>query len=590
MAPTKRPHPNKKNHETRLVFQEGTQKRPWYSYKYNKKNKSNPTDKRPAEDPQEGTSKKSRDQEQPPEEEEEESLHTSDFDSPDTPMSQKEIPSPMETQAAQEDTAIGVGANSVGGAGGGNRAGGIRGTVKMPGGTPINANDMISTYTKDYTFRIRSGLIEYKTTSANGVDTETTTSVEMKFPYHHIPVNMLGFFLTKEEIQKIFDECTTATILEVEVDVYNHQAQLPFITGATTSTIANNNVGIYLTKIHDSLYKTWPWRIPDQGALILNRCWGTHINNLPASTTYTSVGLGVLAADTVIKDLDNRAEIIHWQKPTNIRFGTTTINLQTYFEPAVPINRYKQKRINASFNEGLFWSYKYQPVDGKVHALCVNGCNFTPANTNSEHNIQCQYSCKISESSLNQASTAATFKPFTNPSFGATSQLTPQTSHTYLWPQADYGMPFDQIPIEWNNGNNLQPTLVLGIEPLVTGDLGEQQGTLVDSQILLDIKCKIKIKETRGVNYMTRFGGSIVQPDAHRPVMREALFANNNYLYVKGNTAAKTKGPFDVFGTTPFQAQPPPLAPVLGSSLRRSKRLESTMETVNKEQNKKQKL
>lgn len=506
------------DHNVRLTLQEGTQKKPWWSYKYNKskKNKNPIPGKRKEPEPVPSTSREGEQSNKRAREDSPISEITFDDSNVDDTMSgnnNNNDESNMDTDAGITTGAAGVSQQPVSGyspgVGGPKPAAGVRGTVQFPPGHRIKKNVNIQTYTQQYKFRIRSSLMEYATT---GVAPQTQTW-RVRFPYHDLPVSVLGFYLQKEEILKIIDECTHAKILNCKVKVYAKQAQLPFVTGQTITGIANNNIGYYLNKI-DPIFGKYRQGILDQYDFIEENCWGKHIAELPAAPDFTPANLGELGATHVTRNLDQRFVYVGVTNATSI--GTD--NTFNYLEQIPPIEKYIEKRWNASFNEGLFCEWEYQPRDGLFHQRGKISDKIIPYNNDSYYNkIRDPYTMfgKATNNTANWKNLSIA---------GAQAENSTGTLQNIAYVTEQ--MPLAANPVDYNiewDGFEGVPPLILGLQPIVTGTIGTTQGDLVDCQLELEIHTEIQIEELRGTSYMMRFGGSLVQPDpaygTFRPVV-----------------------------------------------------------------------
>lgn len=270
----------------------------------------------------------------------------------------------------------------------GNRgSAGMRGTVQMPDGVRIAPSTCLQEYTKDYSIRIQAKGIDYCTysnTTTNG-DTETYA---IRYPYNNIPVQMLGLYLTKDEIVKIINECTYAKVVKCEVDVYTHQAQLPFETGSTTSTLVNNNVGIYISQIDPAFQECTWWNVetPFEDT-VESTFWGTPFTNLATTNgNFSEDNVGSLSAQYVLRNYQNRAIYYSTKQGGTIKDNTVTGGFSSYYEePAAIINRYKINRRNASFNEGHYIKWEYEPKSGIFHNQSFNGYNISAGNNGEIH-------------------------------------------------------------------------------------------------------------------------------------------------------------------------------------------------------------
>lgn len=524
MAPIK-----KRDHNVRLTLQEGAQKKPWWSYKYNKNRNVNQV--KPS------TSRSERLDQY----DESSVQNTEDYLSPDTPSysplterssshSSRKRSSEITNEQREKTPKMGENdeiANSesnsqavdnsmltndvnmasvgAGGSGGGRSTAGIRGTVEMPRGLPIYDNEQIHTYTKSYKFRIQSSLLEYRNQTSN-----LGNSVFMRYPYHDIPVHMLGFYLSREEIAKIVLECTSAEIEHCKVQVFAHQAQLPFITGMTVTGIANNNIGYYLAKLDPKIQKYRKGIIPSPEVFINNRCWGDHISQLPVSTDFTSANIGKLSAEHIIKDLDMRFEYESY-----LARRSAKVSVFKYIEHAFPVEKFIEHRWNASFNEGLFCEWEHKPLEGLFHQYGRNGDAYGSIQDSAR-----MKRIKLHEQLANEGATVS--GGIANSSFRKIfDDANPDT--TVYRPMNPFfnNNTVSNIQIE-RKGFKVVPPLIIGLETIVTGNINDTPGTLVQCQLILEVRATIKIREKRGVDYMFRYGGSETQPDT-----MQATYVNN---------------------------------------------------------------
>lgn len=427
--------------------------------------------------------------------------------------------------AAINDQSIGVSMASSG-QGGLNQSSGLRGTVTMPPGHPIVDKVTEQVYTQQYKFRISSGLIEYKKSTP---ELPALNVVDIKYPYHDLPVARLGFYLEREDIIKIQRECTSARVKHVKVEVYCYQAQLPFVTSQTSTLIANNNVGYYLNKISPEVQRYRQGRIEGLTSFIANTCWGKHISELPNSTSYTSNNLGELGATFVTRNLDLRFEYASLLETNN----NGTINVFNYKEHAFPIDKFIEKRWNASFNEGLFCDYEYTPTDGMWHQVgrISDNPNLVPAERWYNYS-----SNPVSIGRKNQV--AGTYKGVSDVSGSANEQTSALVQgEVYNIEQ----MPLQKLPENYDiehGGLKDVPPLIIGLSPLVTGNIGTTQGDLVPCQMTIEVRTTLVMEEKRGVDYMMRFGGNTVQPDpANGKLRSHVVFTNSNIQLMQGDNA-----------------------------------------------------
>lgn len=544
-----------RDHNVRLTMQEGKQKKPWYSYKFKQRSRisAEPPVKKPRQaEPSTSTETANESQTMG---EENNNMDTSDG------------------ATVQDDAvpAIGSSFTTIGG-GGGKGSSGIRGTVQMPPGKRIKRNINYQTYTQMYKFRINASLMEYQLES-NALPNSSSWAI--RFPYHDLPVEHLGFFLQNEEILKILRECTSAKVISCKVQVYAKQAQLPFVTGTTVTALANNNIGYYLNKIHPDFGRV------RQGTLnptpfVVGTCWGSHISQLPTSVSFTTANLGQLGATHVTRNLDQR---FIYRGLTNVA-NTGVDNIFNYLEQIPPIEKYIEKRWNASFNEGLFCEWEYQPEDGLFHQvgrISDKICFFT-------NELYYQKNRQVQTDYGRNTSNGAQTKFIQNVGSGLTNTSSLSGNETYSVEQMPIEQRTEQISIEWN-GRAVIPPLIIGLQPIVSGTIDTTQGDLVNAQLELEVHTEIVIEELRGNSYMMRYGGNLIQPDPAYGKIRSvsSITATGDVSYLKGNVTVHNRNnniTITPQSDTQIASLPEPniLTPVVTSELKSKAKMDKTTE------------
>lgn len=431
----------------------------------------------------------------------------------------------METDGVLNDQP----ANSGGGSNNSGGMAGLRGTVQFPGGARLPKNISLGNYNKNYKFRIKSEYVEY----SRGTGTDNNSYIIVRFPYHDIPVDRLGFFLSQEEINKLKHECVRATVKEVQVEIWCRQVQLPFETASTTSTVVNNNVGYFVGLIDPEVQKVRRGTYSDLKDNFINQaCFGASLDTLPVTSTYTSNNLGTLSAEVVVRNLDLR-----FQYGCRQRGFSQFNNNFVYKEPIFPLERYVMKRWNGSFNEGLFHTYHYKPTDGVWHIY--NGSNGDNPGTDFFGNdfFLNENQAIFGAGAINQVKYPVTA------GFANVTTTSTEVGKVYMLPQSQHNMADHVIPIEWD-GSKAQPPLIIGLDPLITGDIGNNQGKLVDAQMIIEVRTHLIMEEQRFTDYQYRYGGNRTQPDMMHPIYRSARATQNNFDYVTGSTQGLQKGRF----------------------------------------------
>lgn len=290
---------------------------------------------------------------------------------------------------AGEDQPHSRSARSTGGGGkgmSGSAGGGLRGTAILPRGVRQDTMSSVRTYRKQYLFRLQNEVIEtahryvevFKL-ATNGqyskIYPNNYGSVGViRYPYHDLPVNMLGFYLCEEEMHALqyFSE---ARVLSVQCDVYNKTGVLNFETASSTSNIGNNNIGIYLNQISSDVGRKRTGQLPDIVPFIEDVCWGKTHKVQRQDSEFTSTDVAQLGARYVRRTLSNKFEYMtpmNQSMQQDLNANTYAATNQTFTNnvpgiiPYFNINPFIEKRINASMDEGLFASYSYKPINGLV--------------------------------------------------------------------------------------------------------------------------------------------------------------------------------------------------------------------------------
>ena len=210
-------------------------------------------------------------------------------------LSAPDMDEPMQLDAAYADGSGGIGLRS--------GAGGMRGTAILPTGLRDPCGHYTRTYTKQYKLRLFNSSIE-----ARSISTHITAGNQIRYPYHDLPVDYVGFYFSPDELAEL-SHYTQVNITDCEVSVSNKTAVLFFETAASTSTIGNNNVGVYLAQIDPAVTSCRTGMSNnDLQHNIQHIFWGTHFNALNLGTAWSAADLNKLSAQFVVHNYDNRFE------------------------------------------------------------------------------------------------------------------------------------------------------------------------------------------------------------------------------------------------------------------------------------------
>lgn len=415
--------------------------------------------------------------------------------------------------------------------GGGTAAGttgGMRGTVPLYVGIRSTPMRTTRTYTKQYHLRLQNELVETKVynvgndLSFNGI----------RFPFHDIPVHVLGFYLSQTEIQELM-QYTKAVVKGVHVGVENKTAVLNFETASSVSTIGNNNVGVYLCEISPDIQVKRCGLLPDQKVLIEERFWGLPYIN--ANVNEWSNDNAFLGAQYVRRTLSNKFE--YYTPKTSPNFGQLNF-LETEL-PCFDVYPFVSKRINASMNEGLLTEYHYKPKNGLVAAQCWFGAGDCFTSNTFENIGMTNYKQKTQSDSFYTLPTENSPGGWIEPQIWeghSPNTFGPNMLEYALARWRNYTKDtWSIIPIENSaiSGSPIikQDPLIIGIDPLVTeiststNNKWEAVKCFVD--ICLNVTCEIEI--TQGVDYMNANTRTILRPNYMNPtrVPQVVLSANN---------------------------------------------------------------
>uniref|UniRef100_A0A1L8E5W6 Putative vp n=1 Tax=Haematobia irritans TaxID=7368 RepID=A0A1L8E5W6_HAEIR len=278
-------------------------------------------------------------------------------------------------------------ARVIGGSMSASSAGGLRGTALLPRGIRQEGMRSIRKFRKQYLLRLQNEVVEIShkhepVFSTNNNEAQATGNLNssnygsfgiIRYPYHDLPVHMLGFYLTKQEINSL-RYYSEARVVNCQVDVYNKTGVLNFETGASVSTIGNNNVGIYLIELSKDIGRKRTGKLPDQAILLDEVFWGEKLYEVKKSDNeFTKTDVAKLGSRYVRRTLNNKFE--YWT-PMNQAMDKVPNNTYMSFSqngwnlpgivPYFNVNPFIEKRVNASMTEGLFTTWSYKPTDGLV--------------------------------------------------------------------------------------------------------------------------------------------------------------------------------------------------------------------------------
>lgn len=258
----------------------------------------------------------------------------------------------MELDEPQQDApSMATGGRSASSSGGGQR-----GVVPLPIGVRDTGTSFTKTFTKQYHLRIFNNSLEWRTQFPPNIQ-----NIMVKWPYHDLPVEYIGFYLTEDEMKwcQQFSKCTA---LNASVRLSNHTAVMPFETNSTLTTVGNNNVGVKLAVIDPKISSIRKGVFENPESLIRNVFWGKHALDLNVGNVWSTTRVQDLGAQYITRNYDARFIYVNCDQPVT---GQPEID-QTYGENIFPVRDFVVKRINASMNEGEFHNWEHTFANNTV--------------------------------------------------------------------------------------------------------------------------------------------------------------------------------------------------------------------------------
>lgn len=274
------------------------------------------------------------------------------------PMSHDEVP--MDTSGATE---VGGGAQvdprSGGQAAGGMGAGGAAndGRQDIYAGAPQPNQHHELIYGKSYHFTLTNGLPEFRHLLATP---SNQYIAQQRFKHvHGIPWERLLMYVSEGELVRLFRDYTAVKVEEVVCEVYSLGVRLPFVTSATTSSVANANAQYPIGCFHfDQAYQTQYSGTQVQD--IINKALGAEWKNFnrPAQpvTTEWSENFPNISASSTSRDISNPV-IVEYPIP----YGQTNVPKDVGIYDYVDIK-------NGTTAYGKCWEKRFRPKNGIIYA------------------------------------------------------------------------------------------------------------------------------------------------------------------------------------------------------------------------------
>lgn len=378
---------------------------------------------------------------------------------------------------------------------------GLRGTVKWPDGLPIPESRKEQPYHRDYSFRLSSDGISYKTVSdTNG------TGTWVKFPVFEFPFWSAGFCLSEEELAKILEECTSATTKSITVKIFAKTATLPFATNVSTSGIGNNNVGVQIMQFRKDInkYRKGKYIFADD---VMKKCWGSHLSSLDPSTGDYSEEMAALGAECVTRNWNSKFEFWHEHSGKNVWNGANT---NTYSDHLFPWRQFLTNFRNATFEEGEYDTFTYIPQNGTFHCQTRVSDNLAPESGTigfSAHKTPSDFFTHKTNNVKVVPPRPMAGRWYTDDNLNTETLYRVPSSRLQYTKTGAATLSLDDTDLEDI------PTFSIGIDPIYNGDIATLKGKLVNVNVDIRVQVVTIIEEVRGTNYQHRYGGNIVQKD-----------------------------------------------------------------------------
>lgn len=272
-------------------------------------------------------------------------------------MSQDEVP--MDTAGASD---VGGGAQvdprSGGQAAGGMGAGGAAndGRQDIYAGAPQPNQHHELVYGKSYHFTLTNGLPDFRHVLAQ----TGHYFAEQRFKHiHGIPWERLLMYISEGELVRLFRDYTAVKVEEVVCEVYSLGVRLPFVTSATTSSVANANAQYPIACFHfDKAYETTYNVTAVQD--IINKALGAEWKNFkrPAQpvTTEWSENFPNISASSTSRDISNPVAVLY-----PIPYNTTNVPKDVGIYDYCDIK-------NGTTAYGKCWEKRFKPTNGIIYA------------------------------------------------------------------------------------------------------------------------------------------------------------------------------------------------------------------------------
>lgn len=248
-----------------------------------------------------------------------------------------------------------TGGQAAGGMGAGGAANDGRQEIYAGAPQPNQHHELI--YGKSYHFTLTNGLPDFRHILGG---TSGEYYAQQRFKHvHGIPWERLLMYISEGELLRLFRDYTAVKVDEVICEVYSLGVRLPFVTSATTSSVANANAQYPIGCFHfDQAYQT----LYDQNAVqdIINKALGAEWKNFnrPAQpvTTEWSETFPNISASSTSRDISNPVSVLY-PIPYNVSNVPKDVGIYDYVDIK-----------NGTTAYGKCWEKRFKPKNGIIYA------------------------------------------------------------------------------------------------------------------------------------------------------------------------------------------------------------------------------
>lgn len=265
----------------------------------------------------------------------------------------------METEVAATTATPQVDPRTGGQAAGGMNTGGAAndGRQDIFAGAPQPNQHHELIYGKSYHFTLTNGLPDFR----HSYNTQGSVYfAQQRFKHiHGIPWERLLMYLSEGEAVRMFRDYTAVKVEEVVCEVYSLGVRLPFITSATTSSVANANaqypIGCYhFDKAYETTYDAL--NVDDVINKAVGAEWKNTIRPPSIGSTNWSENFPNITASATSRDINNPV-IVNYPLPYDFNNAPKDVGIYDYVDIK-----------NGTTAYGKCWEKRFKPINGILYA------------------------------------------------------------------------------------------------------------------------------------------------------------------------------------------------------------------------------